>query len=685
MTDARKPPPPAAEKVAAKNSNENNNYQPAADEQQQPRNRNQGDENDEEQGTNCNGCDDMVAVAAIDLAPPANHLASTEEASERIRRSFLGPGAYRVDPIYPLSADHHPPLITQDPEVAEMPDASAAISSVPEELEEAEVELTPHLHEAWAVDDDVQVAVEICNDELIDNRDAASDEEQNIADDDETRRQDDLNERKPLKNRNKHLLAVFVFLAMMVGGGIIIAVALSVNKTEREESDEATATTAEGTTTIPPPPNEGGQEEEQDVSLLDDAASNSNLDSTLVMVMDDGSSIYAPPMPTEISDILKVKYGFYRIGILVPLAFSRNCSIVATSLVDEWSGIVQTIQYDDFDDEWALLGERMNEGNTDGDRFGASLGLSDDGTVMAVGMPRDDPNKISDAGSVRVYCRKCSNSSSSEKLWIPMGSDIHGKDEYGWFGTMLSLSADGTMIAASAPRKAANGAGRVRVHRFDVSDNEWKQVGSDILGEGDSMSIHHSRLTYAQLSADGNTIVVGAQLHSTTEHASAGSARIFRLNNTNTEEEEWVQVGNGIYGEAKGAQFGSYPLVSNDGSTLAFSGFGDNGPFARVYSYNSEQDRWAQVGGDFQNMGCVRLSDDGKTGIFCSVSLSSCFIYSTDNDSSTDHWKEMASFDTKRFIPLSFSRDDGREVCGIVQHDVKGSDESKFSVGKVPV
>jgi len=682
MTDLTKSPP-AAEEAAAKSSEENNTCQPVADEQPH---RNQDDDNNEEQGTIVFHHGASAATVHVPPAVPA----STEETrgiSDGSRNSidFSLPGAYRVDPIRPLVVD--PPAPLQEEEEEE-----AAIPSV----HEADVELTPHLHEAWVVDGDVQVAVEIiCDDEPEDehggeqtNDTANVDEEQGLSEVDEASQDGSLyssesesGKRVGLLKNPRHVLAVL--LAIMVSGGIIAAVAISVNnKNERGEGDEATTTAEETTIPLSPPTMNEGDQVEQDALLLDNSTFSTSLGSTVIM--DDGRSIYAPPMPPEISDILAVKAGLYRIGVLAPLAFSRDCSIVATSLVDEWKAIVQTIQYNESDGEWTLLGEKMDEGKTPGDRFGAFLDLSDDGAVMAVASPRDDPNKMPDAGSVRVYCRGCSDSSTSQKAWNPMGSDIHGKYDHGWFGTTLSLSADGTMVAAAASR-ADNEAGRVRVHRFNASDNEWKQVGSDIVGEGD-MSSSHSRLTFVKMSSDGNTLAVGAHLHSTTEkdYAKAGSVRILRLNNPSTEEEEWVQVGDSIYGKADNEQYGIHPLISDDGSTIAFSGLGSNGFVAFVYRYNKELDRWAQVGGNYEKMACIRLLRDGSAAIFCSVSMSSCSVFSSDHEGSNDNWKEMTSFDAKRFIPLSFSRDDGKEVCGIVQQDIPGSDNAKFTIGMVP-
>ena len=74
---------------------------------------------------------------------------------------------------------------------------------------------------------------------------------------------------------------------------------------------------------------------------------------------------------------------------------------------------------------------------------------------------------------------------------------------------------------------------------------------------------------HARLSADGNTLVVGAQLDDTIGE-NAGSARIFRFDAT---EDEWKQIGQSLYGEAAGSRFGTYPHTSRDGQTVPFPNY----------------------------------------------------------------------------------------------------------------
>ena len=197
--------------------------------------------------------------------------------------------------------------------------------------------------------------------------------------------------------------------------------------------------------------------------------------------------------------------------------------------------------------------------------------------------------------------------------------------------TIVSLSSDGLRIAIAAPR-GADMAGRDTVHQF--VDNEWKQLGSDILGER-----FKSRTTFTRISADGSTLVLGAPLDDAIgTGSSSGSLRIFRFDE---KELDWVQVGRSFYGDA-GSFLGVYPHVSEDGKTIAFSGLG----WSRVYNYHPDEDEWKQVGKDFESMICMDLSPDGTRALMCSVvlsvSLNHCHIYQFDD--TTKDWNKTSSF-----------------------------------------
>jgi hypothetical protein len=92
----------------------------------------------------------------------------------------------------------------------------------------------------------------------------------------------------------------------------------------------------------------------------------------------------------------------------------------------------------------------------DGDLFGASVSLSADGTVLAIGVPGDDSaatglngdssnNGSSDSGAVYVFTRSGTNWSQSKYL-------KYGATSTNWnYGTAVALTPDAKFLAVTAP------------------------------------------------------------------------------------------------------------------------------------------------------------------------------------------------------------------------------------------
>ena len=178
------------------------------------------------------------------------------------------------------------------------------------------------------------------------------------------------------------------------------------------------------------------------------------------------------------------------------LDFNSDGTIMAVGAIYQNStGADFVYQYSN--ETWSQLGSTIN-GEAGSDLFGTSVALSLDGTILAVGAPRND-DTASDSGSVRVY--QYSNSS-----WTQLGSDINGEAGSDLFGTSVALSSNGTILAVGAPINNGNGtrAGSVRVYQY--SSGSWTQIGSDLDGEsgGDLLG------TSVALSSDGTILAAGA-------------------------------------------------------------------------------------------------------------------------------------------------------------------------------
>jgi hypothetical protein len=107
---------------------------------------------------------------------------------------------------------------------------------------------------------------------------------------------------------------------------------------------------------------------------------------------------------------------------------------------------------------WIQIGQNII-GEANGDEFGRSVLLSDDGKTLAVGVRSADVNGHS-SGHVKVY-----QMDGSISGWMQFGFDIDGETAYDKSGWSKSLSVDGNTMAISSPFNDDNGdeSGHVRV------------------------------------------------------------------------------------------------------------------------------------------------------------------------------------------------------------------------------
>jgi hypothetical protein len=217
------------------------------------------------------------------------------------------------------------------------------------------------------------------------------------------------------------------------------------------------------------------------------------------------------------------------------------------------AGHVRVFEYSS--GSWSQIGNDI-DGESSGDYSGISIGLSDYGTIVAIGASKNDDGGA-DAGHVRVF-------EYSQNSWVQLGSDIDGENAGDGAGYKVSLSSNGSRIAIGANGNDDNGteAGQVRV--FEYLSGSWSQMGSDILGDaaGDKMGYGVS------LSSDGLTCAVGAMGNQNY----AGQVKVYEFVSNS-----WNQIGSDIEGEGQGDNFGFQLSLSSDGEILIVGGYSNDG------------------------------------------------------------------------------------------------------------
>src|SRR5690606_15802896 len=98
-----------------------------------------------------------------------------------------------------------------------------------------------------------------------------------------------------------------------------------------------------------------------------------------------------------------------------------------------------------------------------------------DGSIVAIGARANDGNG-GNSGHVRIYENQSGN-------WVQIGSDIDGEVEVDISGYSVGLSSDGSIVAIGARANDGNGNNSGHVSVYEKQSGNWVQIGSDIDGE----------------------------------------------------------------------------------------------------------------------------------------------------------------------------------------------------------
>ena len=220
-------------------------------------------------------------------------------------------------------------------------------------------------------------------------------------------------------------------------------------------------------------------------------------------------------------------------------------------------------------------------GRENGDEFGYSVSMSDDGNTFVVGAPFSSPNNIYYAGSVYVY--KMDSSVGGMGNYIQVGSDIVGTKIGDSIGFSVSMSGDGNTFVVGAPRSYM-AAGSVSVYKLDSSVSgmgNYIKVGPDIVGkEGDGSSGDEFG-TSVSMSGDATSFVVGAP----NGNSFTGYVGVYKsFGGMST----YTQVGPDIPGKENDF-FGSSVSISGNGDAFVVGSLGSNNfrGGVRVYKMDS--------------------------------------------------------------------------------------------------
>ena len=239
------------------------------------------------------------------------------------------------------------------------------------------------------------------------------------------------------------------------------------------------------------------------------------------------------------------------------------------------------------------------------DRFGYTISLSGDGTIVAVGARGSG----SWNGGSKVHVYKWRGGPE----WVPYPA-MTGYPKASIFRSpsvgddddlhAIRLTRDGkTLVVGWSGTTNPDVDGRGEVHVYDAVpfgplDVRWIQRGDAILGE----TADEKSGAAVSVSDDGNTVVIGSpRAESSTGRIATGLVRAFRWDGSS-----WAQLGATLHGiadtpgGAEGERFGDDVELNANGDVLAVSAWGYDSKKGRVQAYTWSGTAWEPFGSSIE-------------------------------------------------------------------------------------
>lgn len=235
--------------------------------------------------------------------------------------------------------------------------------------------------------------------------------------------------------------------------------------------------------------------------------------------------------------------------------------------------------------------------------YGSELAVNEKGNILLLGYPKKKINNLYSVGEMQVFLE-------ADTGWVK-SILLHANDfkEGDHFGSSISISASGDVIAVSSPYADTNGVNAVgKVYIFRSSGNTWIQEASFYASDYS----HNANFGYSiSISADGNTLAIGADRANNNLVNDAGAVYIYtKSGNTWIEQEKLVALDAATWNG-----FGRSVRISHDAKTAIISGRGG------VYVFNNTGGSWSQqqklIASDSINSlsfgESISISGDGET------------------------------------------------------------------------
>lgn len=222
-------------------------------------------------------------------------------------------------------------------------------------------------------------------------------------------------------------------------------------------------------------------------------------------------------------------------------------------------------------------GSNLIPPSTAGALIGSSVGMSEDGNTMIVGLPGQSNN----TGGAYVYGRSGGIWSLQSGLLVGTGATGAASQ-----GQAVAINTDGTRILVGGPTDGPNHEGAVWI--YTKTNGAWSQYGPKLTGSDSTTNALFG--SFVDLADESDYFAVG----SPGDQSSLGCTHVFQLIG-----EDWVQMGSKLVGTGS---VGSTPRqgfsvqISDLGQALITGSPGDAGGLGACWVFTQTLGVWSQLG-----------------------------------------------------------------------------------------
>ena len=184
-----------------------------------------------------------------------------------------------------------------------------------------------------------------------------------------------------------------------------------------------------------------------------------------------------------------------------------------------------------------------------------------------------------------IYSNNSKTSAFFENDWVQVGSDIVGDTSTENLGNKMAISYNASILALGSPRL-----GRVKIYQWNGSS--YAQTST--IQNASSEEYHASDY---DLTPDGSIIVVSEPKISNGAFTKNGSFSVYKWSGS-----AWNSFGNSVFGKRSNERFGYNVKINGDGTIIVASTVIQNiesdAPIENVRVYKISNNRWTQMGSD---------------------------------------------------------------------------------------